>query len=234
MRPARKFKRRLDHLVRGIAPSGREHTRELIRSVIDAGGVSESALLEMVRDGNLGTPLRCDICWLLPRLPVESAGAALEALLSDPSERIREEAAAGLGLVSREDAVDALHEALEHDSSTAVRLAATRALSVQSSPRSAALLVRILQDSREPDELRADAAEALAHVKEARVVDALIDALAASSPSIRYSAAYALGEQGDHRALPALREVASGDDETTPWGSLTACARESIEKLMNQ
>jgi len=223
--------RRLDGVVRAIVPGGRDRARDLIASVIAAGGVSEGALLAMARDESLGVSLRADVCWLLPRLAVEEAADALQALLLDPAERIREEAAAGLGQVARDDQVDALLAVAERDSSPPVRLAALHALGMLGSPRSARRLVRLLRDPDQPAEVRADAAEALAHVPGEGITGALIEALAGESPAIRYAAAFALGEQGDVAALPPLRDVAERDAATTPWGSVASCARESIEKL---
>src|SRR5690349_5126013 len=99
MKPDEEFKERLDALVSSIGTGGRAQTERLIASVIDAGGISEGALLEIVHNRSLGTRLRLDICWLLPRLRITSAENSLKALMSDPSEQIREEAAIGLGLV---------------------------------------------------------------------------------------------------------------------------------------
>ncbi|WP_394833412.1 HEAT repeat domain-containing protein [Pendulispora rubella] len=235
MKPDSEFKEKLDALVLSIAAEGRAQVQKTITTVVNAGGVSESALRGIVCDRNRGTSLRLDACWLLARLGIESADDELEALMSDPSEQLREEAAVGLGLVSQGKAVDVLLKALEQDSSKPVRLAALHALGILSSPRpeSAAAVMRVLQDSTEDDDTRADAAEALAHVKGEHIVDALIAALHDRSPLVRYSAAYALGEQGDRRALPALNEIASRDHTATPWGTVASRALDSIEGITN-
>lgn len=234
MKPDNEFKDKLDALVRGIATDGRAQVEELIASVVSAGGISDNALVEILRNRSLSTTLRLDVCWLLPRLRIEAAGNVLKTLMSDPSEQIREGAAMGLGLVLKGDDVDVLQGSLEHDRSKSVRLAALHALGILSSSRSAPRVMSILQNLEEDAEVRADAAEALAHVKDQRIVDVLIDSLHDNSSLVRYSAAYALGQQGNTRALPALREVASRDRATIHWGSVASCALDSIETITDQ
>lgn len=232
MKPDNEFKDKLTALVLGIAAAGRKQTEELIASVVNAGGTSERALVDMLRDQNLGVELRLNACWLVPRLKIATAENALTALMSDPSEQIREEAAIGLGLVSREDAVEVLLNTLEQDSSKAVRLAALHALGMLSSPRSVVGVIGVLQNPEEDADVRADAAEALAHIRDDRIVYVLIDSLQDRNPLVRYSAAYALGEQGDASALPVLRKIGSSDDAVTPWGSVASRALDSIRIIM--
>lgn len=229
MKPDRKFKAKLDALVNSIAIGGRAHVEETIATVVNAGGISDAALVEMLLNRSLNSALRLDVCWLLPRLRVEAAGDVLKGLMSDPLEQIREAAAFGLGLISEEGVVEILQDSVEHDSSRSVRLAALHGLGVLSSPQSAVYLIGILQNLEVDDEIRANAAEALAHVTHDDIVNALIGSLQDSSSLVRYSAAYALGQQGDSRALPALEELASHDQAHTPFGSVVSCARDSIK-----
>jgi HEAT repeat protein len=234
MRPDNEFRRKLDALVRGVAPDGRAQAEALIASAVDAGATSEEALIDMAHDQNLNPQLRSSICWMVPRLELATAENILKSLINDRSEQVREEAAAGLGLISKGEAVEVLLNVLQQDSSKAVRLAALHALGVLSSPQSAANVMKVLQSPEEDAEVRADAAESLAHIKNPRIVDVLIDALQDSSSLVRFSAAYALGEQGDTRAIPRLRDVARRDHATTPWGSVSSRALESIETITNQ
>lgn len=227
----RAYTKKLNALIRSIVPEGRDQVRALIQSVVDAGGASEAALVALVRAAGLGAALRANIAWLLPRLEMRAASGELRALLKDPCERVREEAAAGLGLLPSDEAVDALVAAAETDASTAVRIAALHGLGVLGSSRSAGRVLTLLRDAGQPDELRADAAESLAHVEHDAVVPALVEALADRSPVVRHAAAYALGEQGDPAAVPALAVLAVGDDGDTPYGRVSVCAREAIEAI---
>lgn len=226
----REYTRKLNALVRSITPEGRAQVRALIQSVSAAGGVSEEALVTMVRTPGLDDELRANITWLMPRLAIAAASGELRLLLSDPSERVREEAAVGLGLLPADDSADALAAAAETDASTSVRIAALHGLGILSSPRSAGRVLALLADAGQPDEIRADAAESLAHVEHDAIVPALMDALADPSSRVRYSAAYALGQQGDPAAIPAL-ETITADNDDTPFGRVSACAREAIELI---
>lgn len=149
----RAYTKKLSALIGSIVPGGRDQVRALIQSVVDAGGVSEAALVDLVRAPGLDAALRANIAWLLPRLEMRAASGELR------------------------------------------------------------------------DELRADAAESLANVEDNAVVPALVEALADRSPVVRYAAAYALGEQGDPAAIPALAVLAVGDDDDTPFGRVSVCAR---------
>lgn len=234
MRPHVEFREQLDAIVRAVPADGREQVSELVASVVDAGATSERAVIEMAKDQTLDTRLRSDLCWLVPRLGIEAAGDLLTGLMADPSEQIRMEAAAGLGLVPDDGVVDVLLAALADESSQPVRLAVLHALGVRSSPRSAAGVMGVLQDSDEDPEVRADAAEALAHVEDERIVPFLIGYLQDRSPLVRYSAAYALGEQGDVSALPALRHLAAHDCDNTPWGSVASRALRSLQVIADR
>jgi HEAT repeat protein len=74
----------------------------------------------------------------------------------------------------------------------------------------------------------------LSHVRDERVVPVLIETLDDTSPSVRYSAAYALGEQGDTRALETLRHLAAHDHATTAWGTVASQALRSIAAIADR
>lgn len=234
MKTDNEFRDKLDALVRSIAPAGRGEVEGLIEAVFAAGATSERALIDMLHDQSLSPQLRSSICWMIPRLNLAAAEDILSSVISDSSEQVREEAAAGLGLVTKGDPVKVLLRVLQQDGSKAVRLATLHALGVLSSTKSASGVMKVLQNQKEDADVRADAAEALAHVKNKRIVDILIDSLNDNSPLVRYSAAYALGEQGDTRALPRLRDIASLDHDSTPWGSVSSRALNSIETITNR
>jgi len=230
-------------LVRSIAIEGQGQVEALIQSVAEEGGTSTKALTEMVRDQTLGAALRSNVCWLIARTKSPEASTVLLELLSDPSEQVREEAAVGIGLVvssdveevgAQDDAVQRLLLAVDHDPSKPVRLASLHALGMIGSPTSATGLLEVLHNPGEDAEVRADAAEACAHLRDNRIVDALITVLADGSPIVRYSAAYALGEQGDVKAIPMLTELASRDDATTKWGSVASSAAQAIQSLASR
>ena len=231
------FKNKLDAVLGKIAPTGRDQVEALIELVIKAGGTSINALFEMVVNKNRSLSLRLDICWLLPRLrlqPTKTSMLLKDILKFDPSEQIREEAALSLGFFTGQNIVEALLNSLKKDSSELVRMATIHSLGIISSKHSASILISVVQDMNEDAEIRAMAAESLAHVIDERVVEVLINALQEDSPLIRYSSAYALGQQLDTKALAALKALASSDITTTKWGSIASCALNSIEIITNK
>jgi HEAT repeat protein len=161
MTPDAALQAKLDAVAARMVAS-RAQTEALIARVVAAGGTSEAALLQMAGDRSLAPDLRASLCWLLPRLEIDGTLAVLAALVADPDEQVREAAAAGLGLLQDDDAVDVLLAVLD-DAARPVRLAALHALGIHSSPRATARLTALLAHAGEDDEVRADAAEALAH-----------------------------------------------------------------------
>lgn len=237
MTPDAALQTKLDAVTARVVAQGRPQTEAMIAAVVAAGGTSESALVQMAADRSLAPRLRADICWLLPRLEIDGARAALAALVTDPAEQVREEAATGLGLLQDDDAiddsVDVLLAALD-DRATPVRLAALHALGMLSSPRATVRLTALLGNAGEDDEMRADAAEALAHCPDEAIVDALLDSLDDPSPRVRYSASYALGEQGSERAVAKLEQLAAHDHAQTPWGDVASRAESALEAIRSR
>ena len=213
------FGTRLLALARSVDRDGESETGALIDSLVAAGATSEESMIRMARDPRFSTGLRASICWVLARIESTNVGQVLLELLSDPSEPVREEAAVGVGLVRADGAVEALLDAVAHDVSKSVRLAALRGLGIVNAAKSVPALLALIANLDEDPVVRADAAEACAHIHAEHVVDALLSALTDSSSMVRYSAAYALGEQHDPRAIPPLTHLAAHDDAATPWGT---------------
>jgi HEAT repeat protein len=233
MTPDAALQTKLDAVITRVVAQGRAQTEALIAAVVAAGGTSEAALLQMAGDRSLAPHLRADICWLVPRLELDGAQAVLTALVADPAEQVREEAATGLGLLQDDDSVDVLLAALD-DPVKDVRLAALHALGMLSSPRATARLTALLGNAGEDDDVRADATEALAHCPDDAIVDTLLGCLDDPSPRVRYSAAYALGEQGSDRAVAKLAELAAHDHAETVWGDVASRAQAALEAIRSR
>src|SRR4029077_8052366 len=116
---ASEFSERLRALVSRVDAHSGSQTEALVDSVVTAGGTSETALVAMLRNSDLDSHLRADVCWVIARIDLPGASAVLLELLSDSSERVREEAAIGLGLVGSDEAVDALLATVANDASKA-------------------------------------------------------------------------------------------------------------------
>ncbi|MEJ7602139.1 MAG: HEAT repeat domain-containing protein [Kofleriaceae bacterium] len=227
------FDDRLRAVVERVTPDGRESTEALIAKLVHAGATSDEALERLVRDRTVPSDLRGSGCWLLSRLGSKGARDVFLELLADPEERIREDAAMSLSLVtSAADsvAIAALIDKVRHDAAKSVRIAGMFTLGMMNVSAAASVMLALLADLVEDDELRADAAEAMAHMTDDLIFDALFAALDDTSPLVRYSAAYALGEQGDSRAIAKLTDLAA-DQAMTPWGTVSSSAESALEQL---
>lgn len=224
------FNDRMKALVERIAVEGRAATESMVESIVDAGVTSDGELVELVRDRAKPVELRTTACWLLARSGIDGAADALLDVLADPASDVREEAASGLSFVGDVDSVPALVAACR-DVEIPVRRAAIHALGMLADASSTPTLFSLMSDLGEDEMVRADAAEACAHIDDAAIVDALLDVLDDASPYVRYSAAFALGQQADPKAIGALTKLAAADDAMTSWGSVESAARAALDAI---
>ncbi|MEM1182680.1 MAG: HEAT repeat domain-containing protein [Acidobacteriota bacterium] len=128
---------------------------------------------------------------------------------------------------------EALADTLTSSTSLAHRQAAAHALghAEQRDPRVHPALAQVLADAGEDPELRGYAAEALGTRRHAEALPALLRASRDDLAHLRYWAAFALGDLGDGRALPRLRELVGDRSPVDPWGTVSEAAHRSIETL---
>ena len=100
-------------------------------------------------------------------------------------------------------------------------------------------LLKTLADRDEDPDVRAHAAEALGHMadrlgeRDADVLAALLRSLTDTSAYVRFWSAFALGNLGDPRAIPALERLAERDTQSVPgWWSIRKEALDSIEQIL--
>jgi HEAT repeat protein len=120
--------------------------------------------------------------------------------------------------------------------SAEARKRAAWALGFLSHEQATPALLRTLGDRNEETDVRAYAAEALGHLvphtQHDEALAALLQALTDRAPEIRFWAAFALGNLGDERAIPALQGLADRDSESVPgWWSIRKEALDSIEQI---
>lgn len=116
------------------------------------------------------------------------------------------------------------------------RKRAAWALGFLNDGEAAPVLLRTLGDRKDEADVRAYAAEALGHMAPQTPHDealaALLRALTDPAPEVRFWAAFALGNLGDERAIPALQQLAARDSESVPgWWSIRKEAVDSIEQI---
>jgi HEAT repeat protein len=129
-----------------------------------------------------------------------------------------------------------LERILASGKSVESRRMAAWALGFLSDDHATPALVNALNDRAEDTDVRVYAAEALGHLQPETGRDealaALLHALTDREPEVRFWAAFALGNLGDERAIPALQRLAERDSEVVPgWWSIQREALESIEQI---
>jgi len=146
--------------------------------------------------------------WCLSRLEMEWVADALEAGLSDPAPTVRAEACRLLGARGSRRSVPRLTRILDDDSSVTARCAAAHALGLIGERSALRPLLGALESSFGP-RLQSFAAEALGNLRFRAAGPSLLRALELGTPEVQRSAAYALGELRDERAVGALRKLVS-------------------------
>jgi HEAT repeat protein len=195
---------------------------------------SLDVLIALLDNALLDPQIHAEVCGILGKLGEKRAASAVMAIFrASPARLVWWEAAKALALINSKRAVRPLIASLAAGNNEQ-RSAAIHALSGLGDPRSIEPLLAILSNPHDDPTVRGHAAEALAQFvdRQADIVPYLIRALDDSHPEVRFWAAFALGQQGDEQALPALRRLAETDTATLPgWWSVRREAADAIAHI---
>jgi HEAT repeat protein len=156
---------------------------------------------------------------------VEIGAPAVDPLiivLSDPHPEVRRAAAATLGILGDEAALESLLAALRDDDGLVIA-AAAEALGCLKDRRALEPLLDVLRNPHW--QARAAAAEALGRIRLSAAVEPLLTALPDDSSHVREAIVEALGYLGDHRAVEALIEALGHGDEDVHRAAAEALGR---------
>jgi HEAT repeat protein len=226
------FRDQLMSIVDQVEPSSRSKALDDLNLILESGTDSFSKLSAAASNESIGTGIRSIACWFLSRMGDERAVPALVKCLNDKDADLRSEAARALGTLG--DARTALNliGALERDSSADVRFYSIYALGLLQSDSAIAPILGVLDDEKEDPKVRGMAAETLSFFRSERTVESLMACLSDPQVEVRYWAAFALGELGARKALPALMRLARTDQSSLPDGrSVSNEAAEAIDKI---
>jgi len=93
-------------------------------------------------------------------------------------------------------------------------------------------LTSVVAAQNEMPMVRGTAAEALANLAEVQSMPVLIGTLQDTSNEVRFWSAFALGQLGDARAIPALEQLAMTDKTgLAHWGSVRQEALDAINQI---
>jgi HEAT repeat protein len=203
--------------------------------VLDALATSSlDALLALLNHTLLDPQIHAEVCHILAELGDKRAASAVMAVFStSPARLVWWEAAKALARIGSKRIVRPLIAALGAGNNER-RSAAIHALSGLGDRRAVEPLLAILSDPHDDPAVRGHAAEALARFVDQRaaIVPRLIRALDDGQPEVRFWAAFALGQQADEQALPALRRLAETDTAALPgWWSVRQEAADAIAAI---
>lgn len=193
----------------GRAPALRKDATAIVRYADSR----RRALTTIARDPAEPPGQRAGACWLLARVGGRGTLGALLAAATDVHPSLRCGALIALGLWRDPRALPTVRRLARRDPDLTVRVLAVHALGELADSASLRFLIRTLDDTRQPVQLRDQAAESLAYIDDRRSVPALIAATRDRSVGVRYSAVYALGAlgHGDLRCRAALQRAAASD-----------------------
>jgi HEAT repeat protein/MFS family permease len=151
------------------------------------------------------------------------AESELTALLTDPSPRLRREAAEALGRIGGGEAADALRKLIA-DHPLLVEDEMVEALASIGDPSAVPSLVTLLENPS--SSLRRASARALGRLRSAAALDALMEAAAAKDPELRRAAIQALRLIGDKRCAAVVANALYD-----PYPSVRVAAAEASAEM---
>jgi HEAT repeat protein len=226
------FEEALKAILEKLDPQFRDAGERDIQTLVQAGATSLERTRTLCVDPDVHARARSLACWALGRLGDKEAIPAILRALEDDDLSVRVASAHALGELDDALAVEPLIRSLKLDPSLDVRQMAAWSLGRIGDATALNPLVAVLGALEESPSVRAECAEALGELGQDAAVMPLLEALRDPSPEVRFFSAFALGQIGDVRALPALQHVAAADEGTAQgWGSVREEAADAIEAI---
>ena len=217
---------RLGRLERELQNGDAQRRREVVRRMAAyAASEVERPLLVALEDSDVA--VRLEAARTAGEVGLEAAVPVLREWMEAPDADLRAAAAAALGGIGDARPVGALVRALG-DSDAAVRRAAVRALARLGTDEEVARAVAVPLLARlddESSEVRIEAAQALAAMRDVRAVVPLVGRARDPEPEVRVAVYRALGELGDPRAAAALIQSLRDDDDGARLAAIAALGR---------
>jgi len=229
------FHERIQTFVEKMPLEQRSRIRAQIAAVVQAGGSSVDLLCPIVSDTHASTGVRATACWLIGQFKSKRCVHSLLDGLRAPDRLLYWEAAKALGASKSTRALKPLVTMLAESHDTDRYAAIIYALGALYDPRATDPLVDVLTDRSADPHVRGFAAEALGHLpSNDRISDALILQLTDPSTEVRFWSAFALGQQGALKAIPALEQLAAQDTtQLAKYGTVRQEALEAIEQIQS-
>jgi HEAT repeat protein len=214
-----------------------ETDRKSIEQLTKANITSLEELMNVAVDSNMDKEVRQTACWALGKLREKRAVNALLSVLSEKEPYLYWESAKSLGLLGSKRAVQPIIGILQNDPNLDKRAAAAYALNLLADDRAVEPLLEAVNNTNESPNVREYALEALSNIalsngEQDKIIDTLISCLEDPDVGVQFTAAVALGNHGDSKAIPYLEILSSkSQDVVTEWGAMSEAADDSIASI---
>lgn len=231
---ANSFKLKLERLIVNCPDSARARAKADVNLLLERGARSFTALLTVAKNPGLDSDSRSAACWILGQLRDPRALPTLLRLVKAKESVISWEAAKALIILKSKVGTHDLTRILRRGKATHNRAAAAYVLGLLGSKEAIQALIDALESADSP-EVRSHVAEALGNIGHYIATNPLISSLSDKSSRVRFSAAFALGEIGNQRAIPALRRLSSTDRaKVSGGGTVGEEAAKAIKQMQSR
>lgn len=220
MNREQKILRRLDQALARLPEHQREGAIENLKVLERLGAIEPGFLIQLLKDNSAPLRVRSLAAWLAGFIQEDSMVESLEEVLQPgvPTELAWEAAKA---LCSLESGHTAFRKLLRRNERDLLKIAIFSSGCLRDR-KSVADLCRILKTDSASAEIRGHAAEALGYIKDHSSFEALCAAAMEPAVEVRYWAVFALGQLGDIRAKPLLKQLAANDEGRLENGATVA------------
>src|SRR5215813_578363 len=202
-----------------------------VKLLTNARLTSDKALFRALHDRSLKLEVRQAACRVLGRGGGSQATRTLLDLLRRGDAGLTFEAAKSLIALEANHDIPQISQIMMRGRTYRNRAAAAYVLGILGGGTASRSLVEVLNGTDTP-EVRSHAAEALGHIADKNATESLMRGLRDRNAKVRLWSAFALGEIGDPRALPALQQLALKDESIVPKiGTVSREGRRAIRRL---
>lgn len=233
------LRHKVRRLLDGLYPEAKRETSKDLETVFRAGVRTVSDLYALLRDGRR-EKLRRAACWMVAEFDDDrrrAASGVADLLGANVSTDTRVAAVVALAGIGGMQARMSLEGALRGDPDPVVRARAAHGIGIldDAEENGVSTLVEALRNKAEDADVRAHAAEALAHRWDPRALPALREALSDEVAQVRFWAAYTLGQRGSADVIDDLKRLVESDEAEIPeWGKVRNEARDAITRILTR
>jgi HEAT repeat protein len=226
------IEKKLHEAIDRLDPEYRSDAERHVAALRQAGIQTFDDLLALVQDVSANVDLRATACWVLADLGYKRATPALLRAFQDKETVLRWMAAKALVQLRSKRSVPPLIRTLLTAEDPEIRSAAAWTLGFIGDDRALGPLTETAQRIGDDIEVRSHALEALGHLMHTGAVSALVPCLSDESASVRFWAAFALGNVGGDDVVPELQKLADADHAVVPgWWAVSKEAADAIERI---